>query len=118
MLETTQLVVGWANSVDTQVHLTVNVIANNALTFLAKPKLVSLGNTALKLFSHRQLFIHRASTASVRLVILLFPAYRGCARFSGLPPWMGQSDAVRPFSYMRERRLEPAEAWARASGIY
>ena len=39
-------------------------------------------------------------------------------RFSGLPPWMGQSDAVRPFSYMRERRLEPAEAWARASGIY
>jgi len=47
MLETTQLVVGRANSVDTQVHLTVNVIANNALTFFAKPKLVSLGNTAL-----------------------------------------------------------------------
>merc|ERR1712118_508960 len=38
MVVATQPVVGWANSVDTQVHLTLNVIANYALTFFCKTK--------------------------------------------------------------------------------
>merc|ERR1712118_484976 len=38
MVVATQPVVGWANSVDTQVHLAPSVIANYALTFFCKTK--------------------------------------------------------------------------------